>query len=110
MTAVAGDLLLPVYTLLYIIRYTGGVSQYHVEVERTATKALKEIHRPDRVRLTKAIIELGTEPRPHGCLKMSGMDSLYRIKIGNYRIVYAIDDTIRVVNVTRVGHRREIYR
>jgi mRNA interferase RelE/StbE len=86
------------------------VSEYEIHIERTAAKTLQDLQRADRVRVSQAIIALGQEPRPHGCLKMSGTDPLYRIRIGNYRVVYAIDDTVRVVSITKIGHRREIYR
>jgi mRNA interferase RelE/StbE len=62
-----------------------------------------------RTRISKAIHLLGSEPRPRGVTKLTGAE-LYRIHVGDYRVVYAIDDTIRVVSVTSVGHRRDIYR
>lgn len=84
-------------------------SAYEVHIENKAAKAIQRLQRHDQVRVTKAIVALATEPRPYGCTKLSGTDSSYRVRVGNYRVVYLIDDTIRVVNVTRVGHRREIY-
>ncbi len=49
-------------------------------------------------------------PRPHGSEKLSGPDQLYRIRAGDYRIVYAVDDDRMLVLVVKVGHRREVYR
>ena len=83
---------------------------YDVEIENAAAKAILRLQRHDQVRVTKAIAALAIEPRPDGCTKLSGTASSYRVRVGDYRIVYVIDDTIRVVTVTRVGHRREVYR
>lgn len=83
---------------------------YDIEIETTAAKSIQKLQRHDQIRVTKAIAALATDPRPTGCTKLSGTTSSYRVRVGDYRIVYIIDDTIRVVTVTRVGHRREVYR
>ena len=62
-----------------------------------------------RERIREAIDGLAEQPRPVGCQKLAGRDD-YRIRIGEYRVVYAVDDAERVVIVARVGHRREVYR
>jgi mRNA interferase RelE/StbE len=61
----------------------------------------------DRVRA--AVDALASEPRPAGCTKLAGRDD-YRIRAGDYRVVYAVDDGERVVIVARIAHRREVYR
>jgi mRNA interferase RelE/StbE len=84
---------------------------YHVEIERVATESLLRIARGDRVsarRLDAAIKELADDPRPARATKMVGLDAL-RMRIGDYRVVYVIDEAIRIVTVTRVAHRREVY-
>ncbi|MGH9101893.1 MAG: type II toxin-antitoxin system RelE family toxin [Acidimicrobiales bacterium] len=53
---------------------------------------------------------LADDPRPRGCEKLAGMADAWRIRSGNYRVVYTIDDHVQVVTITRVGHRREVYR
>jgi mRNA interferase RelE/StbE len=53
---------------------------------------------------------LSAEPRPPGCEKLSGHADRYRVRQGDYRIVYAVDDIAQVVLVVKVGHRREVYR
>jgi mRNA interferase RelE/StbE len=53
---------------------------------------------------------LATEPRPHGCEKLTGATSMYRVRQGQYRIIYLVDDAARSVDVLKVGHRREVYR
>jgi mRNA interferase RelE/StbE len=53
---------------------------------------------------------LSTDPRPPGCEKLSGHPDRYRVRQGDYRVVYSVDDVERVVLVVKVGHRREVYR
>ena len=83
---------------------------YEVEIENSAAKALQRLQLHDQIRVSAAIVALSDEPRPDGCVKLTGLDATYRIRIGNYRVVYIIDDSIRIVTVTRVGHRKEVYR
>ena len=56
-----------------------------------------------------AIRALGTNPRPSRVKKLAGRRDLYRIRVGDYRVIYAIDDSVRVVSVTRIGHRSNVY-
>jgi len=53
---------------------------------------------------------LADEPRPDGSRKLRGAGDLYRIRVGSYRVVYEIDDSIRIVVISRIGHRRDVYR
>jgi len=81
---------------------------------RLKASAAKEIDtggtKRDRARLVQRIGELAVEPRPPGSEKLAGSATLYRIRQGDYRIVYTIDDAARRVEVTKVGHRRDVYR
>jgi mRNA interferase RelE/StbE len=63
----------------------------------------------DRQRIVKRIEQLGDEPRPAGCQKLSGHDR-YRIRQGQYRIVYGLEDDKLIVYVVKVGHRKDVYR
>jgi mRNA interferase RelE/StbE len=63
----------------------------------------------DRQRIVKRIEQLGDEPRPAGCQKLSGHDR-YRIRQGQYRIVYGVEDDKLIVYVVKVGHRKDVYR
>ncbi len=72
-------------------------------LERLRDESLKR-------RLTQALRLLESDPRPPGCLKLQGEDELYRVRVGDYRIVYQIRDAALVVLVVRIGNRREIYR
>lgn len=82
-----------------------------MEIDHSAARVLERLARGDRGaarRITPVIKSLADEPRPHGAVKMTGVDA-WRVRTGDYRVVYAIADSVRVVTVTRIGHRREVY-
>lgn len=83
---------------------------YQVEIETSAAKQIQRLQRHDQARVMAAILGLADEPRPHGCVKLTGSDSGYRIRVGTFRVVYVVDDEAQIVNVTRVGHRKEVYK
>jgi mRNA interferase RelE/StbE len=87
------------------------VAVYRLVIKPSATKELDAVE-PKRLRqrLVRAIEELAAEPRPPGCEKLAGGTDLYRIREGDYRAVYSIEDRDRLVRVLKVGHRREVYR
>lgn len=77
-----------------------------------STRARRETRRLDRqilARIAKAIDGLEQDPRPPGCLKIKDREGLWRIRVGDWRIGYEIDDTTRVVTIITVGHRSEFY-
>jgi len=82
---------------------------YRIEVRRRAQRALDKLPKSDFQVVIEAIKDLAHTPRPRGIEKVKST-GLWRIRQGDYRIVYAIDDNERLVIVVRVGHRREIYR
>ncbi|MGH3094579.1 MAG: type II toxin-antitoxin system RelE family toxin [Streptosporangiales bacterium] len=85
---------------------------YHVEIEHQAARAMVRLRRSDRSmadRIDQAIEGLKANPRPDGSIKLTGMDA-WRVRVGTYRVIYTINDTVMVVSVKRVGHRRESYR
>ena len=83
---------------------------YKVELSRSADRELWRIIDPFRSRLFKAIKGLGQEPRPSGCKKLAGHKNAWRIRIGNFRVLYTIDDVVRIVRVESVGDRKDVYR
>ena len=85
-------------------------ARYDILISRRAAKALNSIARRDQQRIRAAIELLAENPRPPACIAMSGEDSVYRVRVGDYRIVYEVKDSVLVVHVVRVGHRREVYR
>jgi mRNA interferase RelE/StbE len=83
---------------------------YRVLLERAAEKDLARLPSETHDRVIAALQGLGRNPRPAGCRKLSGSKHDWRIRVGDYRVVYEIADTIRVVRVNRVRHRKEVYR
>ncbi len=82
---------------------------YQVEVRESAAKEIRSLPSDVKQRVMKSISALSTAPRPRGSLKLKGSGSLYRIRVGVYRVVYDIDDASHLIGVTRVRHRREVY-
>lgn len=82
---------------------------YKLVIKRSAERELRGIPKPDLRRVTDRIRGLAKDPRPSGCEKLSGQDR-YRVRQGDYRIVYAVDDGTQTIEVVRIGHRREVYR
>ncbi|MEO8194204.1 MAG: type II toxin-antitoxin system RelE/ParE family toxin [Gemmatimonadales bacterium] len=82
---------------------------YSVLITKSAAKELEAVPRKDRRRIIERIRGLGHEPRPVGSDKLSG-DDKYRIRQGDFRVLYEIRDRDLVVTVVRVGNRREVYR
>ncbi len=82
---------------------------YHVEFETRARKEFLELPQGIAHRLARAFDDLKENPRPPGAKKLFGADG-YRIRKGDYRILYTVDDKKRLVRVCLIGHRREVYR
>mgnify|MGYP001043941021 CR=1 FL=1 len=83
---------------------------YRIEIKLPAVKALSAVPNPDRRRIAAAIESLSHTPRPSGCMKLHGSEAAYRIRVGDYRIVYEIADSVLVVWVIRIAHRKDVYR
>jgi mRNA interferase RelE/StbE len=83
---------------------------YAVTVKASAIKQIDALPKPMAKRVLARVESLGQEPRPPGCVKLKGASSLWRIRIGDYRVVYAIDETTKTIDVRIVAHRREVYR
>jgi mRNA interferase RelE/StbE len=87
------------------------VASYSVRIKRSAARELEAVEpRSIRVRIVSRIHALSREPRPRGSQKLAGDAERYRLRQGAYRVVYSVDDPARVVEVVKVGHRREVYR
>ncbi len=82
---------------------------YTISILRRAQKELAQLPSGAYERVRDAIRALAQAPRPSGCLKLAGREG-WRIRIGNYRVVYEIDDKRRVVTILHVAHRRDVYR
>jgi mRNA interferase RelE/StbE len=87
------------------------VASYRVVIKRSAAKEIESIdHKKTRQRVVERIEELASDPRPHGCEKLSGKHARYRIRQGPFRILYEIEDDYLVVFVVKVADRREVYK
>jgi mRNA interferase RelE/StbE len=84
--------------------------KYRIEVKRSVAKALKKIPKPDRKRISEKIDSLADDlPRPE-ITKMKGDNPFHRIRVGDHRIIYEVQDEVLVVLIVKVGHRKDIYR
>ncbi len=83
---------------------------YAVEFTPAALRAVKNLPKDMQPLIIKAAEALARDPRPHGVEKLSGDDHVYRVRVGDYRLLYEIHDRQLVVIVITAGHRREIYR
>lgn len=86
------------------------MAQYKIAISATAERQLRKISREDAIRILRSISLLAVDPRPAGCRKMSGYEDIYRIRIGNYRVIYEIDGKRIVIVILKIGHRKDIYR
>ena len=85
------------------------MGSYRLEVKRSAAKEIGDLSKADCQRVVAKIQLLARDPRPHGCEKLSGADK-YRVRQGDYRILYEIDDSTKSVTIVKVGNRKEVYR
>lgn len=82
--------------------------KYEIVVKPKAKKQLLELPKKARDKVRQGITALGDDPRPTGCKKLAGQDA-YRIRVGDYRVIYEIEDKKLLVTVIKVGHRSDIY-
>jgi len=83
---------------------------YRIVIKKSAAKELELLPSKVLPAVTKAILNLSNQPRPSGCKKLKGQSGyLWRIRIGDYRVIYSIDDVIKIIDVQKVGHRKDIY-
>lgn len=85
------------------------VDSYSVELKPSARKELEALPDSALLRVIGKLEALGQNPRPAGCKKLKGYKDQWRVRIGDWRVVYIIDDAARQVSVTRIAHRREVY-
>jgi len=83
---------------------------YRLELSPAAARDFRALPRDVQTRLRPRIDALAHDPRPTGCRKLSGEDDLYRIRVGDYRVLYAVRDQVLIVLVVRIGNRRDVYR
>jgi mRNA interferase RelE/StbE len=86
------------------------MSRYRIEFVPAAVRQLETITRKQQVRIASKIDALASDPRPPGCVKLRGSRDIYRIRVGDYRILYQVKDDILFVLVIKVGKREKIYK
>ncbi len=86
------------------------MAEYSIVFARSARKELEALHEPVCSRILARIESLADHPRPTRCRKLEGKENLWRIRIGDYRVIYAVLDRERLIDVVAVRHRRDAYR
>ena len=85
------------------------MDKYSLEITASAQKELDALDDPLFARIDRKILALADDPRPAGARKLRGSKDSWRIRVGDWRVVYIVDDAARLVRITRVAHRREVY-
>jgi mRNA interferase RelE/StbE len=85
------------------------VANYKIFIKLSAKKELESLPQNDLIKIVEKIKNLSIDPRPPGAEKLSG-DDKYRVRQGNYRIMYTIEDEKFIIIIVKIGHRREVYR
>lgn len=83
--------------------------KYSLEIKQSAQKELDALDDTLFTRIDRKILALAGNPRPAGCKKLKGYKDQWRVRVGDWRVLYIIDDATKRVSVTRIAHRREVY-
>ena len=83
--------------------------KYHINIKNKAEKELLRLQRSDVIKIRESINKLALIPRPHGSKKLTGSLNEYRLRVGNYRILYTINDNIITICIFKIAHRKEAY-
>jgi mRNA interferase RelE/StbE len=86
------------------------VANYKIEITASAERSLKKIPKRDISKIVDMIQVLAITPFPEGCRKLRGEEDVYRVRQGNYRIIYEVADKKLIILVLKIGHRKDIYR
>ncbi len=86
------------------------MDSYNIEWKRSAEKELKKLDKKILVKILESIEVLAQNPYPIGCKKLKGTEFIYRIRIGDYRVIYSVVSSILTIEVIKIGHRQSIYR
>lgn len=85
------------------------MAEYKIVINKSASKELAKLPLDAINRIQQAINELATNPRPANCKKLKGFKDLYRVRAGDYRVIYRIEDKQLIIEVVRIGDRKDIY-
>ena len=86
------------------------MKKYKLLLRPSAVRDLKKLNEPIHERIIRAIVALSENPRKPGAKKLIGTENEWRIRIGNYRVLYEIDEKSEIVRIFRIAHRKEVYR
>lgn len=86
------------------------MASYKIQWKNSAKKELKKLDKQIILRILQAIEKLATNPYSSGSKKLMGSESIYRIRVGDYRIIYNIQSSVLTIEIIKIGHRREVYR
>jgi len=86
------------------------MASYKIRWKSSAKKELKKLDKKIILRILQAVEKLANNPRQSGSRKLVGSESIYRIRVGDYRIIYNIESSLLTIEIIKVGHRREVYR
>ena len=84
--------------------------RYRIEITKAAARDLRALPANILKRVDARILSLAEEPRPDGVKKLAGVEDLYRVRVGDYRIIYEIQDAVILTTIVRTRHRGEVYR
>ena len=84
--------------------------KYEIELTASAARSFRKLERSAQVKIAHTIQSLASDPRPRGSVKLADEDDPYRVRAGDYRIIYSIADRKLIILVVAVGHRRDVYR
>lgn len=85
--------------------------KYQVIFTKKVAKEIRQLNKKDIPRIIEKAESLAQDPRPEGSKKLSGIkDDFWRVRVGNYRIIYLIEEEIKIVQISKIGHRKDIYR
>lgn len=85
------------------------MAKYKIKIKKSAVKELNNLPKNDLLKIVRKIQNLADNPRTHDCKKLSGEEK-YRIRSGNYRILYLIEDDVLIIYIVKIGYRRNVYR
>ena len=83
---------------------------FSIQWRSSTTKDIRSLPQQDVARVIEAVKELADNPLPHGSRKLSGAERMYRIRVGDYRVIYEVLNQSRIVEVQRIRHRKDVYR
>ncbi len=86
------------------------MAPFEIRWRASTKKDLRRLPRDEVSRIVAAVVNLATEPQPHGSEKLAGSDHTYRIRVGDYRVVYELLRAVSAVEIQRVRHRKDVYR